>query len=53
LHERSTSKAKENQRLNAIYKAISDKVKMLHVMGNKVYEKDKRLKQFDQELKLK
>ena len=43
-------KSKEAANLNAIYKAIADKVKVLETMGNKLFEKDRRLKQARKEL---
>ncbi len=43
-------KRDESHKLEPIYRAIAEKVKMLHVMGNKLFDKDKRLKKFEQEL---
>ena len=40
-------KRDESHKLEPIYRAIAEKVKMLHVMGNKLFDKDKRLKKFE------
>lgn len=50
-HPRNKSKNKiENHKRNAIYTAISDKVQVLQAMGNKLFEKNSKLKLFKREL---
>ena len=48
--QRDKKKREESHKLEPIYRAIAEKVKMLHVMGNKLFEKDKRLKKLEAEL---
>ena len=50
-HPRLKSKNRiESHKRDAICSAISDKVKVLQAMGNKLYEKNSRLKQVQRDI---